>query len=115
MSGPDNRKPRVVLASRKNGGVRVTLFWAVDTNTVAVRVRDEIANEQFDCSSSPKPTQSTSTSTRTRTPPGEASTTGPWSAPSQSITYGDARKARQAVAPPGRFQESPLGPHPREP
>jgi hypothetical protein len=44
MSGSDNHKPRVVLASRRNGGLRVTLLWAADTNTVAVRVRDDITN-----------------------------------------------------------------------
>jgi hypothetical protein len=48
MSGSDNHKPRVVLASRTNGGLRVPLLWAADTNTVAVRVRDDIINEQLE-------------------------------------------------------------------
>jgi hypothetical protein len=48
MSGPDNHTPRVVLASRENAGPGVTLLWAADTNTVAVRVRDDITNEQFE-------------------------------------------------------------------
>jgi hypothetical protein len=37
-----------MLASRKNAGIRVALLWAADTNTVAVRVRDDRANEQFE-------------------------------------------------------------------
>jgi hypothetical protein len=41
-------KPRVMLASRKNVGIRVALLWAADTNTVAVRVRDDLTNEQFE-------------------------------------------------------------------
>ena len=48
MSRFDNDKPRVVLASRKSAGIRVTLLWAADTNTVAVRVRDDLADEQFE-------------------------------------------------------------------
>lgn len=48
MSGSDNHKPRVVLARRRNGGLRVTLLWAAETNTVAVLVRDDCANDQFE-------------------------------------------------------------------
>jgi hypothetical protein len=48
MSGSDNHKPRVVLASRKNAGIRVMLLWAADTNTVAVLVRDKTMNEWFE-------------------------------------------------------------------
>jgi hypothetical protein len=48
MTGSENHKPRVVLASRRNGGIRVTLLWAADTNTVAVRVRDDSTDEQFE-------------------------------------------------------------------
>lgn len=48
MSGSDNHKPRVVLASRKNAGIRVTLFWAAVTNTIAVLVRDASTDEQFE-------------------------------------------------------------------
>ena len=48
MRGSDNDKPRVVLASRKNAGIRVKLLWAADTNTVAVLVRDDSTNEQFE-------------------------------------------------------------------
>jgi hypothetical protein len=40
MNGSDNHKPRVVLASRKNAGIRVTLLWAPDTKAVAVHVFD---------------------------------------------------------------------------
>jgi hypothetical protein len=47
MSGSDNHKPRVVLASRKNTGIRVTLLSAADTNA-AVLVRDHSTNEQFE-------------------------------------------------------------------
>ena len=48
MSGSDNDRPRVMLASRRNAGIRVTLLWAADTNTVAVVVRDDGAHEQFE-------------------------------------------------------------------
>ena len=48
MRGSDNHRPRVVLASRKNAGIRVALLWAADTNTVAVLVRDDSTNEQFE-------------------------------------------------------------------
>jgi hypothetical protein len=37
-----------VLASRKNAGIRVTLLWAADTDTVAVLVCDRITKEQFE-------------------------------------------------------------------
>jgi hypothetical protein len=48
MRRSHNREPRVVLASRKNAGIRVTLLWATDTNTTAVLVRDDSTNEQFE-------------------------------------------------------------------
>jgi hypothetical protein len=48
MRGSHNHKPRVVLASRKNAGMRVTLLWAADSDTVAVLVRDDGTNEQFE-------------------------------------------------------------------
>ena len=48
MRGSDNHKPRVVLASRRNTGIRVALLWAAETNTIAVRVRDDSTNEQFE-------------------------------------------------------------------
>jgi hypothetical protein len=48
MRGSDNHKPRVVLASRKNAGMRVTLLWAADSDTVAALVRDDSTNEQFE-------------------------------------------------------------------
>ena len=48
MPGSDNYKPRVMLASRKNAGIRVTLRWAADTNTIAVLARDDSTNEQFE-------------------------------------------------------------------
>jgi len=48
MRSSDNHKARVMLASRKNAGIRVALLWAADTNTIAVRVRDDSTNEQFE-------------------------------------------------------------------
>ena len=48
MSGSDSHRARVVLASRKNAGIRVTLLWAADTDTVAVLVFDRITKEQFE-------------------------------------------------------------------
>jgi hypothetical protein len=48
MSGPDQHNPDVVLASRENGGIRVTLLWARETNAVAVRVLDDSSDERFD-------------------------------------------------------------------
>ena len=48
MTPPSRHQPRVVLASRRNAGLRVTLLWAADTNAVAVLVRDDYANEQFE-------------------------------------------------------------------
>jgi hypothetical protein len=44
---------RVVLAERKNAGVQVTLLWAEDTNAVAVLVRDDGADDQFEVSVEP--------------------------------------------------------------
>ena len=48
MRTSDNHTPPVVLASRENTGIRVTLLWAVDTNTTAVLVRDDSTNDQFE-------------------------------------------------------------------
>jgi hypothetical protein len=48
MRGPDNQNARVVLACRKNAGIRVTLLWAADTNGVAVLVRDDSTSDQFE-------------------------------------------------------------------
>lgn len=48
MRRSDNHEPRVVLASRRNAGIRVTLLWAPDTNAVAVLVRDDGADERFE-------------------------------------------------------------------
>jgi hypothetical protein len=48
MRRSDNHKPRVVLASRKNTGIRVALLWAAETNTAAVLVRDVSTNDQFE-------------------------------------------------------------------
>jgi hypothetical protein len=45
MRGPDSR---VVLASRRNAGIRVTLLWAAETDTVAVLVRDHSMSHQFE-------------------------------------------------------------------
>jgi hypothetical protein len=44
---------RVVLATRKNAGIRVTLLWAPDTNAVAVFVRDDGNDDQFELSVEP--------------------------------------------------------------
>lgn len=41
-------KPRVVLASRKNAGIRLTLLWAADINAVTVLVRDDSTDDQFE-------------------------------------------------------------------
>jgi hypothetical protein len=65
---------RVVLAKRKNAGIHVALLWAEDTNAVAVLVRDDSTDDQFELSVDPAPTRSTPSSTRTRTPRGVAST-----------------------------------------
>jgi hypothetical protein len=48
MLASDNHNPRVILASRKNAGIGVTLLWAADTNAIAVLVRDDSTNEQFE-------------------------------------------------------------------
>ena len=48
MRRSDTHKPRVVLASRKNAGIRVTLLWTADTNTTAVLVRDDTTDDQFE-------------------------------------------------------------------
>jgi hypothetical protein len=44
---------RVVLAERKNAGIQVTLLWAKDTNAVAVLVRDDGTDDQFELSVEP--------------------------------------------------------------
>lgn len=44
---------RVVLAERKNAGIQVTLLWAEDTDTVAVLVRDDGNDDQFELSVEP--------------------------------------------------------------
>jgi DNA-binding CsgD family transcriptional regulator len=41
---------RIVLAERKNAGIQVTLLWAEDTNAVAVLVRNDGSDEQFELS-----------------------------------------------------------------
>ena len=48
MQNLANHKQRVVLASRMNTGIQVTLLWASGTNTTAVVVRDDTTNEQFE-------------------------------------------------------------------
>lgn len=48
MSAFDNFMPRVVLASRENAGIRVTLLWAADTNTAAVLVQNDPLDDQFE-------------------------------------------------------------------
>jgi hypothetical protein len=41
MSGSDNDKRRVVLTSRTNTGIQVTLVGVADTNALAVLARDD--------------------------------------------------------------------------
>jgi hypothetical protein len=41
---------RVVLAERTNAGLQVTLLWAEDTNAVAILVRDDGSDDQFEVS-----------------------------------------------------------------
>jgi hypothetical protein len=48
MNRCENPKPRVVLARRRNAGIRVTLLWAEDTNAVAVVVHDDSTDDQFE-------------------------------------------------------------------
>ena len=48
MRGPEDHDARVVLASRRNAGIRVTLLWAAETDTVTVRVRDHSTSDQFE-------------------------------------------------------------------
>ena len=48
MNGCDHPNSRVELASRENAGIEVTLLWTSDTNTVAVLVRDDFTNENFE-------------------------------------------------------------------
>jgi hypothetical protein len=67
---------RVVLAKRRNAGVQVTLLWSQDTNAVAVLVRDDGTDDEFELSVDPAPTRSTPSNTLTPTPRGVASTTG---------------------------------------
>ena len=44
---------RVVLATRRDAGIQVTLLWAEDTGAVAVLVRDEGNDDQFELSVEP--------------------------------------------------------------
>jgi hypothetical protein len=44
---------RVVLATRRDAGIQVTLLWAKDTNTVAVLVLDEGNDDRFELSVEP--------------------------------------------------------------
>jgi hypothetical protein len=44
---------RVVLAERKNAGIQVALVWTEDTDAVAVLVRDEGTDAQFELSVEP--------------------------------------------------------------
>ena len=48
MPEVDHPACEVVLATRENGGLCVTLLWATDTDTVAVLVRDNGLDEQFE-------------------------------------------------------------------
>jgi hypothetical protein len=52
-SGSHNRRARVILASRRNAGIRVTLLWTADTSAVAVVVRDDSTDEEFELSVEP--------------------------------------------------------------
>jgi hypothetical protein len=44
---------RIELAKRKNAGIQVTLLWTEDTDTVAVLVRDDGNDDQFELSVEP--------------------------------------------------------------
>jgi hypothetical protein len=44
---------RVVLARRRNAGIQVTLLWAEDTNAVAILVRDDGNDDQFELNVEP--------------------------------------------------------------
>jgi hypothetical protein len=44
---------RVVLAERKNAGIQVTLLWPEDTDAVAVLVRDDGTDDEFELSVEP--------------------------------------------------------------
>jgi hypothetical protein len=44
---------RIVLAERTNAGIQVTLLWADNTDAVAVLVRDEGTDDQFELSVEP--------------------------------------------------------------
>ena len=44
---------RIVLAERENAGIQVTLLWTEDTNAVAVLVRDNGTDEQFELNVEP--------------------------------------------------------------
>jgi hypothetical protein len=48
VSRSDHPDPGVVLASRENASIRVTLLWAADTNVVAVRVLDDGNDHEFE-------------------------------------------------------------------
>ena len=40
--------PRVVLESRESAGIRVTLVWEADTDTAAVLVENDAADDRFE-------------------------------------------------------------------
>ena len=42
------RAERVVLARRENAGIHVTLLWVKATNSVAVLIRDDNTDDQFE-------------------------------------------------------------------
>jgi hypothetical protein len=48
VSGFVDPSPGVVLASRENAGIRVTLLWAAATDAVAVRVLDDGNDDEFE-------------------------------------------------------------------
>ena len=48
MPKTETETPRVVLASRRNVGILVSLLWASDTNSVAVVVRDDSTDDEFE-------------------------------------------------------------------
>jgi hypothetical protein len=50
---PPTGPARVVLAERTNAGIQVTLLWEEGTNAVAVLVRDDGIDEQFEVSVEP--------------------------------------------------------------
>ena len=78
MRGADYYALRVVLASRKNAGIRVTVLWAAGMDTVTVLVRDDNTSDQFELVVQPEDNpMHVYEHPYARTPPGGVSAIGP--------------------------------------